>query len=135
MTAFLDTSVIVRYLTGDPPDLADRAAGMVDRVDDLLVTGVVLAETAYVLRSVYQVPREIVVDSLVTFLQKRNISTLAMDKGLALQGLLLCRSSGRVSFADAMVWAAARSAGAEIIYSLDERFPSDGLTVRQHGPG
>jgi hypothetical protein len=30
-----------------------------------------------------------------------------------------------------MVWAAARSAGAAVVYSLDERFPADGLEVQQ----
>ena len=131
VSGFLDTSIVVRYLTGDPPDLAEQAARIVDRGRDLKVTDVVLAETAYVLTSVYRVPREVVVDHLITLLQKKNISPFALDKGLALQALLLCRPSGRTSFADAMVWAAARSAGSEVVYSLDERFPADGLEVRQ----
>ena len=131
MSAFLDTSVVVRYLTGDPPELAERAASIVDGVDELQVTDVVLTETAYVLTSVYQIPRDVVVDHLIAFLQKQNVSPFGLDKGLVLQALLLCRPSGRVSFADAMVWAAARSAGGELVYSLDERFPADGLEVRR----
>jgi len=131
LSGFLDTSVIVRYLTGDPPELAEQAANIIDKLDDLLVTDVVLTETAYVLTSVYQVPREVTVDHLIAFLQRENISPFALDKSLVLHALLLCRPSGRVSFADAMVWAAARSAGNKVIYSLDKRFPSDGLEVRQ----
>ena len=96
-----------------------------------MITDVVLIETAYVLTSVYEIPREVVVDHLVTFMQKKNISTFALEKGLVLQALLLCRPSGRVSFADAMVWAAARSDGSKIIYSMDERFPADGIEIRQ----
>lgn len=130
MSGFLDTSIIVRYLTGDPPGLAEQAARVIDGEEDLQVTDVVLTETAYVLTSVYQVPRDIAVDHLITFLQKGNISPFALDKGLVLQALLLCRPSGRTSFADAMVWAAARSAGSRVVYSLDERFPADGLEVR-----
>lgn len=133
MRDFLDTSVIVRYLTGDTPELAEQAAGIIDEVDDLLITGVVLTETAYVLTSVYHVSREIVVDHLIALLQKENISTFALDKSLAIQALLLCRPSGRVSFADAMVWAAARSAGSKVVYSFDARFPSDGLEIRRNG--
>ena len=132
MSGFLDTSMLVRYLTGDPPQLAEQAARVIDG-EDLKVTDVVLAETAYVLTSVYRVPRDVVVDHLITFLQKRNISPFALDKGFVLQSLLLCRPSGRTSFADALIWAAARSAGSKVIYSLDERFPTDGLEVRQ-GP-
>ena len=131
MSGFLDTSVVVRYLTGDPPESAEQAAKIIDEVDDLLVTDVVLTETAYVLTSVYQVPREVAVDHLIAFLQKENISPFALDKSLVLHALLLCRPSGRVSFADAMVWAAARSAGSQVVYSLDERFPGDGMEVRR----
>ena len=131
MSDFLDTSVVVRYLTGDPPESAEQAAKIIDEVDDLLVTDVVLTETAYVLTSVYQVPREVAVDHLIAFLQKENISPFALDKSLVLHALLLCRPSGRVSFADAMVWAAARSAGSQVVYSLDERFPGDGMEVRR----
>ncbi|MCD6567732.1 MAG: PIN domain-containing protein [Dehalococcoidia bacterium] len=127
----MDTSVVVRYLTGDPPESAEQAAKIIDGVDDLLITDVVLTETAYVLTSVYQVPREIVVDHLIAFLQKENISPFALDKSLVLLALLLCRPSGRVSFADAMVWAAARSAGSRVVYSLDKRFPGDGIEVRR----
>ena len=130
MSGFLDTSVVVRYLTDDPPDLAHQAASIIDGDADLWITDVVLAETAYVLSSVYQVQRDDIVDHLIGLLQKENLSPFALDKGLVLQGLLPCKPSGRVSFADAMVWAAARSAGAGVVYSLDERFPGDGLEIR-----
>lgn len=64
-----------------------------------------------------------------TFLQRENISMVAVDKGLILQALLLCKPSRRVSFADAMIWAVARS-GDKVVYSFDERFPSEGLELR-----
>jgi predicted nucleic acid-binding protein len=130
MSGFIDTSVVVRYLTGEPTALADQAAQIIDGEDDLKVTDVVLAETACVLTSVYRVPRNVVVDHLIAFIQKKNVTTFSLDKGLVMQALLLCRPSGRISFADAMVWAATRSAGNKTIYSLDERFPADGLEVR-----
>lgn len=129
MSGFLDTSMVVRYLTGDPSGLAEQAAKIIDGENDLQVTDVVVAETAYVLTAVYRVSRDVVVDHLIAFLQKENVSIFALDKGLVLQGLLLCRPSGRVSFADAMVWAAARSSGSKIVYSLDERFPGNGLEI------
>lgn len=131
MSGFLDTSIVVRYLIGDPPEMAEQAARIIDRDADLQVTDVVLVETAYVLTSVYQIPRDVVVDHLVAFIQKRNVTPYGLDKGTVIQGLLLCRPSGRVSFADAMVWAAARSAGARIVYSFDDRFPADGVEVRR----
>jgi predicted nucleic acid-binding protein len=131
VSGFLDTSIVVRYLTGDPSGLAEQAARLIDGGEELQVTDVVLAETAYVLTSVYRVRRNVVVDHLVAFLQKHNVSPFGLDKGIVLQALLLCRPSGRVSFADAMVWAAARSASSNVVYSLDERFPGDGVEVRR----
>lgn len=131
MSALLDTSMLVRYLTGDPPDLADQAAGVIDQEGELLVTDVVLAETAYVLTSIYKVPRAAVVDHLILFVQKENIRPFALDKSNVLQALLFCQPSGRVSFADALVWAAAQETDEKIVYSFDERFPADGVEVRR----
>ena len=130
MSGFLDTSMIVRYLAGDVPELAERASAVIDVAEELWITGEVVAEAAYMLTSVYQLPRDLVVDHLSAFLRKRNVTPYALDKALLLQGLLLCRS-GRVSFTDAMVWAAARTAGADVVYSLEEMFPVDGLEVRR----
>jgi hypothetical protein len=31
MNNFLDTSMVVRYLTGDPPEMAEKAARVIDR--------------------------------------------------------------------------------------------------------
>ena len=129
MTRFLDTSVLIRYLTGDISELARRATGIIDGEDDLWLTDVVLAETAHVLTSVYHVNRDVVVDQLIAFIQRQNISIYALQKALVIQALLMCRPSGRVSFGDALIWAAARTARADAIYSLDERFPEDGLEV------
>lgn len=131
MTGFLDTSVIVRYLTGDPPDLARRAMRIVEGEERLLLSEAVIAETAHVLRSIYGVPREAVVDHLIAFIQRRNVSVVALDKGFVIQGLLLCRPSGRTSVVDALVWAGARSSGHDVVYSFDDRFPSDGIDLRR----
>ena len=129
--AFLDTSMVVRYRFGTPPHLADRAAVVIDHVDDLQVAGVTVLEVPYVLTRVYRIPRQQVVDYLVEFLQKANIDLYALEKGLVIQALLTCRPSGRISLGDALIWAAVRTAGAPVVYSRDERFPADGLEILQ----
>ena len=58
VSALLDTSMLVRYLTGDPPDLADASAKVIDAEAELLISDVALVETAYVLASTYGVPRD-----------------------------------------------------------------------------
>ena len=80
-----------------------EAARIIHRVDDLQITDIVLTETAYVLRNQYRVAREIVVDRLIALVQMDNISTYAIDERFVLEGLYKCRSSGRVSVADAMI--------------------------------
>lgn len=123
--------MIVRYLTGEPPELALQAAAVIDRDEGLILTETVLVETAYVLTSVYKIPRPLVVDHLILFLQKENIRSFATPKDNLLQALLLCRPSGRVSFADAILWAAARASDERTVYSFDERFPAEGVKVLQ----
>lgn len=130
MARFLDTSVVVRYLTGIPADQAVAAGIIIDQSDRLIISGVALAETAYVLTSVYRVAREAIVDRMIDFVRKENIDTYGLDKGYVLQGLLMCRPSGRVFFSDALIWAAARSGGGDAVYTFDQGFPRDGIEVR-----
>ena len=130
MSAFVDTSVLVCYLTGSPPEMLATAKAIVDETEALHLTGVVIAETAYVLLSFYEVPRVVVTDSLIDLLGKVNLRTHDLNKELAIQALLLCRSSNRVSVADALLWATARStAPTPYIYSLDKRFPGEGVEL------
>jgi len=108
---------------------------VIDSTEELEISGIALAETAFVLTTVYQVPRGRAADQLIDLVRKENISLTGLTKDLAIQGLLMCRPSGRVSIADALIWAAARSGGSEVVYSFDRRFPDDGLEVRTSAAG
>ena len=127
--ASVETSVLVRYFVQDDPVTGPAAARLLDSPQEVALSGVALAETAFVLTRVYGVPREEVVDNLVGLLRKRNVRLLGMDKTLAATALLLCRPSGRISFADALINADARSHGVETLYSFDQQFPAEGLSV------
>lgn len=127
---FVDTNLVIRYLTNDEPSLAERAARVIDSDSPVYLTDVVIAEIGYVLTSIYDMQRTVVIDHLIALLQKRNIRTFGFDKNLALQALILCRPSHRVSFADAMLWASARSANGAI-YTFDRNFPENGVELRQ----
>lgn len=127
----VDTSVLVRYFLADDPAAGRAAAAVLDSNAQIAISPVVLAETAFVLHRHYGVPRELVVDQLVGLLRKRNIRVLGVDRNLVASALLLCRPSGRVSFADALINADARASGIETLYTFDERFPADGLDLRR----
>jgi predicted nucleic-acid-binding protein len=126
----LDTNVLVRYFLQDDPEMGPAAAGVVDGERDSGISLVALAETAFVLSRNYGVPRERVVDVLVELLRKRNINVLGVEKTLVASALLLCRPSGRVNYADALINADARAHAVERLYTFDERFPSEGLEPR-----
>jgi predicted nucleic acid-binding protein len=122
--AFLDTSYIVRYLTRDPPEMAEKAGQVIDGDETVILSEMVLVETVYVLSSVYSVPRDEIVDSLIDLIQRANLRLATLPKVNVLEALQLCRGSGRVSFTDALLWAQAVHMGAARIYTFDRRFPS-----------
>jgi len=57
MRALLDTNILIRHLTGDPPAQAKRATAYLGADHELVLTDLVLAEMVYVLESFYEVPR------------------------------------------------------------------------------
>jgi predicted nucleic-acid-binding protein len=129
---FLETSVVVRYLTNDPPQMAQRAAHLIATHGPLHINETALAETAHVLRTVYGIQRETVVDLLQSLIRDDGIVPYRCDAGRVLDGLEQCRPSGRVSVPDALIWAAAVAAGpATIVYSFDRRFPAAGIQLEE----
>jgi predicted nucleic acid-binding protein len=126
----LDTSVIVRYLTNDLPELAERARRLIDSDLPLGITAVAVLETAHVLRNPpYRHSREAVVDALVGLLQRENVHGIGVDAADAAVALLLCRASTAVSIGDALIAAIGRSAGLTEAYSFDARFGRSGLRL------
>ncbi len=129
--AYLDSSFIVRYLTNDPAEMAERAARVIDSEQMLIVSELILAESAYVLVSVYQTPRADLVDVLMSFVQKSNIRMAHLPKPIVLDALRLCKNSKRHSFADALLGAEAFSSQHQCLYTFDARFPASGIELRQ----
>ena len=133
MPALLDTSVVVRYLTQSPPDQGTEAAVLLDGTEDFVVPTVTLAETAFVLGRFYGIDRAATVDLLAGVLGKDNVEVLDVPTELAVEALMLCRPSGRVSFADALEWAVARHSGKTTVFTFDRSFPDQGIDRRVLG--
>ncbi|MDA8070222.1 MAG: PIN domain-containing protein [Actinomycetota bacterium] len=116
MTAFVDTSVLVRHLTGDPPAMAAASTGYLRTETELLLTDVVAAETVYVLESFYEAPRAQVAGalrSLVAF-----DSVVCVDPALVLRAAEVYETH-RVDFAEAYLVACAESTGVRRVASFD----------------
>jgi predicted nucleic acid-binding protein len=58
----VDTNVLVRFFTGDPPNLAAKARRLVQEADNgevlLVILPVIVAETIYTLESFYEMERK-----------------------------------------------------------------------------
>jgi len=124
VTAFVDTNIIIRHLTGDPPDLAARATAFLAASDDLLLTDLIVAETVYVLESFYEVPRTEVaglIRAVVAFPAMRTV-----DLALLLRSVEIYETYG-IDFAEAYLAASAEVAGVSLVASFDrtlDRVPS-----------
>jgi len=129
LTGWLDTNVILRYLTQDNEVLAQRAGDIIESERDLMISSAVLAECVHVLGTVYQMPRSVVIDAIVDFIQRSNIILPHIDKALAIEAITLCRDSGRVHIVDALLWAEARTSAIPDIYTFDLRFPEEGVSL------
>lgn len=117
MSAFIDTNILIRHLTGDPPEQARRATGFIARADqELLLADLVAAEVVYVLESFYEVKRPRVAELLRAILAFRSI--VVLDAPLLLRALALY-DSDRLDFADAYLIASAETSGVGRVVSVD----------------
>ena len=116
MSAFVDTNILVRHLTGDPPAMARRATGYLAAEPDLFLVDLIVAETVYVLESFYEAPRQQVataIRSLVAF-----DSITCVDPALLLRAIEVYESD-RLDFAEAYLVACAESTGVRRVASFD----------------
>jgi predicted nucleic acid-binding protein len=116
VTAFVDTNIIIRHLTGDPPDLAARATAFLAASNELLLADLIVAETVYVLESFYEVARPEVaklIRAVIAFPAMR-----AIDPALLLRSVEIYEIHG-VDFAEAYLAASAEVAGVGHVASFD----------------
>jgi len=130
VTAFVDTNVLVRHLTGDPPAQAARATRYLQQADELLLPDLILAEVAYVLESFYDTPRAQVAETLRAVLAFGAIRVV--DEELLLRTVEVY-DDHRLDFADAYLVASAERTGVGEIVSFDRAIDRVG-TVRRVEP-
>ena len=116
MSAFLDTNVIIRHLTGDPPEMAARATAVLAAADQLLLADLIVAECVYVLESFYEVPRPRVAELLRAAIALETVTTV--DPASLLRALEIYELE-RLDFAEAYLVAQAEATGVGEIISFD----------------
>ena len=116
MSAFVDTNVLVRHLTGDPEDMAARATAYLADAAALYLADLIVAETVYVLESFYKAPREQVATAIRSLVSMRSVITV--DPALLLRAIEIYERD-RLDFAEAYLVACAESTGIGRIVSFD----------------
>jgi len=116
VTAFIDTNILVRHLTGEPPDMARRATTHLAAEASLLLSDLILAETVDVMESFYRAPRDRVADAMRSLLAMP--SMIVIDRSLLLRALEVYEVD-RLDFAEAYLVACAETTGVSAIASFD----------------
>jgi predicted nucleic acid-binding protein len=119
VNAFIDTNIIVRHLTGDPPDMAQRATRFLAAAGagELRLADLVLAEVVYVLESFYKVQRLQVAEyarAIVAF------PAIRVDDPAMLLRAIEVYEKDRLDFADAYPVALAERSGTGVVVSFDK---------------
>jgi len=130
LRAFLDTNVIVRHLTGDPPRQARRATAFLRAAEELLLPDLVVAEIVYVLESVYEVPKAQVAQLLRAVVAFP--AMVVVDEPLLLRALEIYEVH-RIDFGEAYLVAGAEASGVGAVASFDRSIDRVG-TIRRIEP-
>ncbi len=128
---FLDTNIVIRYLTQDDPDQSARAKALLDQVEageiQVTTSETVLGELVFVLSSkrLYNLPREEIRAYLGAFLGLKGLRL--PNKRMYLRALELYATIPRLDFAGALHVAEMEQRKLTTIISFDEDF--DGIEV------
>jgi predicted nucleic-acid-binding protein len=130
VSAFVDTNVVVRHLTADPPAMAKRATALLNEGSELFLADLVVAETIYVLESFYEVSREQIATTIRSLLAFDSISVV--DRDVLLRAVEVYEID-RLDFAEAYLVACAESTGIGRVASFD-RFIDRVSTIERVEP-
>lgn len=127
----VDSSVLVRYLVGEPAEQARRAQAVIEGDQPVAIPVVVLLETAHVLRTQYGVARRDVLDTLLELVTRAGVETLGVDRGLIIEALVRARELPGSPLPDALVAATVRDAGALPLFTVDRDLARHGVQVQE----
>ncbi len=100
----IDANVLLRFLTGEPKDLAERAARLMARAERgevvLVLSPLVVAEMVWVLKSVYRRSYEEIAQVLIPLLSAAGLE--AEDREMMIEAMELTRTRN-VDFLDAVL--------------------------------
>jgi len=121
--ALIDSNVVLRYLTKDPPKMAEAALRTLDDAQNgkisLLLTVLTVAEVVWVLESFYGYSKAKIAETIGQFLFCDGLEVEDLD--LITEALTLYQGKN-LDFADAFLATIALRRGPQAIYSFDQHF-------------
>jgi predicted nucleic acid-binding protein len=127
---FVDSSVLLRYLTADDPVRSPVARSIVES-DQLLLSTLILGEVSYVLHKEYGQSRSAIIDAVTMFLYRENVELVDTTREFAAAALAKARPASGLSFGDALILAQMHHSGVFEIYSFDKDFRDDTIVVHE----
>ncbi len=116
----LDTNVLLRLFVVDSPEQAAAVRSLIDdprRVDDkVFLSPLVLAELCWAMGKIYRKPKSDMLASLHVLLEN---DLFAIGDREAVEVALEAWTTGKADFADYLIAAIARAAGARTTYTFD----------------
>jgi len=101
---WVDANVLLRFLTGDPPEMAERSARLMSKAEDgeivLVVSAMVVAEVIWVLKSFYSFSFKDIARVVIPLISADGLET--EDCALMVQAIELAQEKN-VDFIDAVL--------------------------------
>jgi predicted nucleic-acid-binding protein len=127
----LDTNILVRFLVNDDEEQARRAYKLFAEAESgketLFVPQVVVLEMIWVLDSVYEVPRQEILDSVDALLR---MPVLEFESQPAIQGFVNAAREMKIDLSDVPIAVSARHAGCDRVLTFDKRASKQGIFER-----
>ena len=124
---WIDANILLRLLTGDPPEMAERAVRLAQKAErgevTLKLLPIVVAEVSWVLNSFYGYSRSEIAQVLIPLMTTEGLLVENVDQVIA---ALKQMASVNVDFLDAYLAEIARKEG-EAVVSFDRDFRRLGI--------
>jgi uncharacterized protein len=132
---FIDTDVIIRFLTGDDPEKQAAATALFEQVEQGLLSvqapDTVIADAVYVLSSprLYNIARSAIQEMLAALVR---LPQFHVQNRLSVLRALDLYASTRLDFGDTLIIASMEQQGSHLLYSYDTDFDHiQGITRRE----
>jgi uncharacterized protein len=132
---FIDTDVIIRFLTGDDPGKQAAATALFEQVEQGLLSvqapDTVIADAVYVLSSprLYHIARSAIQEMLAALVR---LPQFHVQNRVSVLRALDLYASTRLDFGDTLIIASMEQQGSHLLYSYDTDFDRiQGITRRE----